>query len=525
MRGVSGARMCDDPYMSTVDYALSGARKPKKGNVRIEPVRREFLEQLGVTVQLKLDTNAQKIGRSIDRKNRLVSVRFNPDTTTYTRINNYLDKLLDEIQANPGGFFKPTPAIDISPPDPRPDLIPAKDEEEKPRPEDPQPGIDLIPIEDEASPPEDTRSIVVDDQDQMDVDDEKDQDRMDVDETTRTPVESLTREQLKRAFSECIRSSATSSATFNSAIAPDAKVKMSVLEHTQGKFGPYYSIKGPDTLFMKEFLPENISSSGKRLGKRFNKATGWNYNHSAQNRTALLRFQACIDALNARYRDWVLVEDAPPLDKEYGTLGWDVPFQEPQWLRDVFPGNRTWDPRLNPEKLRNNQWRFQKCAIKNRVNEKAASYIAKQSKGTSGTVWSSLYPKTVMFSPKNSVNTELDAFLAYDDKRAAFGGWSKHARYMYKDKDTKTLYVYDPWKQKLQNSQAFRALSQYVERKFPGWSVEFVRHPPDQGPEGSCNVIALMRAILVAEYGQQGTTMPVPDAYAVLASRLVSKFR
>lgn len=519
MRNVGGAIMCDDPYMSTVDYALSGARKPKKGNVRIEPVKREFLENLGVTVQLKLDTSAQKIGRSIDRKNRIVSVRFNPDTTTYTRLNNYLDKLLGEIQANPSGFFNPPPSIDISPPDPQPDLIPGKDEEKPPTPaipKDPQLDMDLIPTKDEDVQP----IIVVNDQDQMDVDD---QDRMDVDETIPTPAKSLTRDQLKREFSECIRSATPppTTATFNRAIAPDAKIKMSVLEHTRGKFGPYYSIKGQDTLFMKELLPENISS----LGKRYNKATGWNYNHSAQNRTSLLRFQACIDTLNARYQDWVLAEDAPPLDKEYGTLGWDVPFQEPQWLRDVFPNKQTWDPRLNPEKLRNGQWRFQKCAIKNRVNEKAASYLIKQSKAPSGTVWNSLYPKTIMFSPKNSVNTNLDAFLADADKRAAFGGWSRHARYMYKDSDAKKLYIYDPWKQKLQNSKAFRALKQYVEQKFPGWNVEFVQHPPDQGPEGSCNVIALMRAILVAEYGQQGATMPVPDAYAVLASRLVSKFR
>jgi len=42
----------------------------------------------------------------------------------------------------------------------------------------------------------------------------------------------------------------------------------------------------------------------------------------------------------------------------------------------------------------------------------------------------------------------------------------------------------------------------------------------DQGSEGSCTAIALMRAIMMAEYGLSGATRAVHCTDAILTSRL-----
>jgi hypothetical protein len=63
----------------------------------------------------------------------------------------------------------------------------------------------------------------------------------------------------------------------------------------------------------------------------------------------------------------------------------------------------------------------------------------------------------------------------------------------------------------------------------PGFRVEFVARNADQGFEGSCTAQAMMRCLLVTQYGMDGATTPFEKEkhleYVVVASRLVSMFR
>lgn len=58
-----------------------------------------------------------------------------------------------------------------------------------------------------------------------------------------------------------------------------------------------------------------------------------------------------------------------------------------------------------------------------------------------------------------------------------------------------------------------------------GFSTEFVIRKADQGNEGSCVAAAFMRVLMLAQYGKEGATMPIPCYYAILAQRLISMYR
>jgi len=496
--------MSEDPYL-----AIAGARTPsgKKRNVRVEPVQRDFLEKANVQVFLKHDTSAKKLGKSIDRAARKITIRFNPDTTTVSKLNAYLDKLFEDIQKDPASYFKPKPA---PAPEPTPTPAPKPTPTPVPKPT-PTPVPKPTPAPTPTPTPEPTPLPIIKE--------EEEQDKMDVDEKI------VTLTQLKAQFAQCLGSQVDASlfieTKFGRGIAPTDALQITV-NRKMGKFGEFFSISGTDTLFMRELLPQNYTNSGVPRKSKYSKASGWVYSNSDRNLLALLKFQTCINLVNEQLQDYTVErQEVGPLDKQYGILGWEVPFDEPEWLTKLL-GGRVWNALLNPATTEKGAWVFQKCGISTAANEKAARFLARKAKEFDRR-WDRLFDKTLDFYNVESARATLEKFLKDSGKIAAFSAWSKHARYVYKDEAARTLYFYDPWKQSLQKSVKFREIQKLAESL--GWRAEFVPHPPDQGFEGSCTAFALMRAILVAEYGREGATMPIPPEYAVLTSRLISKFR
>jgi len=103
-------------------------------------------------------------------------------------------------------------------------------------------------------------------------------------------------------------------------------------------------------------------------------------------------------------------------------------------------------------------------------------------------------------------------------------GWGRHARFAFKDKDTKVLTFFDPWKKNVNRTQAFKKMSALIKSNY-NFDTKFVNRSPDQSNEGSCTTQALMRALMLADYGIDGATMQVPNDYAVFTSRLTSMCR
>jgi len=463
----------DDPYTVCAGPRFSGKTKPS-----YERIRDKSLEKNNIELRKVYDSNIDKIKMEIDPSKRLIVVRLNPETTLFEQSEQYFEQLLKRLKAQPEVFFKTQPA----------------------------------------APTEDV----------MDV------------ETSEQQTEALGNElpivyqdEVKKAFVECFRISTSNNedymgrVRFNKEMQELDKVKMQV-QKQMGRFGSFYSIKGPDTLLYKDLLPQNVTKTGQFRRPKFNRTSGWNYTDSERNAKTLSVFQHCIDEINALYRQSVLVSDNPPLDSEYGTIGWNVPFDEPQWLREIFGKDRQWNPRFNPEILPSPtgpRWMFKKCAISTVSNERAAKFLNDREKYGSK-VWQSLFEKSIGLH--NNMNNQerrvLAEFVNDKSKNAAFMGWSRHARYMFKDDNAGRIYVYDPWMQNLKQSKKFRALQSAAAQEF-GYTVEFVPHSPDQAGEGSCTAFALMRAILVAEFGREGATMRIPPEYAVLTSRLISTFR
>jgi len=289
----------------------------------------------------------------------------------------------------------------------------------------------------------------------------------------------------------------------------DGIIKLSV--SLQPKF---YSLLG-DTYLLRDLLPRN-ESYGRKKSPLFNRKWGYMYFKNPENQKELYRLLSVAKAANRKYKGYS-IETEGPQNKKWGIVGWDVKYVDPKWVIDIT--GTGWRPRSNPEMLRDGTWIFRKCSFSTTAASKALSKVRRGKKGGKE-VWKSLYPKLLEYKKGRLTNLkDWRQFIEDPDYRAALAGWAGHARYLFKDIGTKTIHFYDPWMQSLGKSPALRT----VAKEFPEWKVQFEKRRGEQGVgEGSCAVIALIRAILTAEYGKSGATTKIPPSYAVLGSRVLS---
>lgn len=266
-----------------------------------------------------------------------------------------------------------------------------------------------------------------------------------------------------------------------------------------------FALTGKDTIYFRDKLPKN----GKKK-PCYLKNVGWVYDKTPENKQLLTDL---IFYLKGTFQK----HEKPPLDKRYGILAWDVPYTEPKWLIDIV--GTGWNPRINPSKGSDGIWLFHKCGISTFTATKACTFL--RSKKKDGKLcWENLFTKQLVVNDNGTLPNSWDEFLQGPCTSAPCA-WSRHARFVFKE--GKELFFYDPWMQNVHKSKKYHQLVGQLEQK--GYRSTFVIRKPEQTYEGSCNVIAFMRAILMAEYGKEGATMEVPDDYAVLAARLISKFR
>jgi hypothetical protein len=290
-----------------------------------------------------------------------------------------------------------------------------------------------------------------------------------------------------------------------SKIIKDSKIDIELKEHPK-----FYSIYGRDTIYYKDKLPMN--GTKKPL---FNKKYGWMYFRTDDNKKNLENFIN----LSKTFKK----EQCAPLDKEYGIIAWDIKYNEPKWVTEIT-GDK-WDPKLNPIKMENGTWKFQKGSITNYNINKASKFII-NSKKDNKYKWNKLFTDQIILNKNDTFDTNLFNKFIKGEYISATIGWTGHARYMYKDDKTKTIYVYDPWKKNVDKTKKFIALSSIIKNIYKYKCIFVNRKKIDQAiGEGSCNVVAFLRAILIAEYGIDGATMEIPMDYVVIASRLISKYR
>lgn len=260
---------------------------------------------------------------------------------------------------------------------------------------------------------------------------------------------------------------------------------------------------------------------------------GWMYVKNPKNLNQLNKLKYAIHKTNTTYLNYIIINEEAPCKQltdnltttiSSGIIGWDIPYEDPQWLIDIV-GTTTdklghWDVKYNPS-INLDQITFSKCAIDNRVTEKALKFMRTKSKNGEK-VWTGLFPKTVHFPGGESL---LKEFLTDIKYTTIYLSWGKHARFGYKNylKYSKELLIYDPWKQIATGQQWLSIVNESNKYEY---TTKFTkRQIIDQGHEGSCALISLMRAIMMSEFGIIGATMKVPYEYAILTQRIISMKR
>lgn len=285
-------------------------------------------------------------------------------------------------------------------------------------------------------------------------------------------------------------------------------------------------------------LPPNKTKKGsvapQLVGERYT------YEDNDENRQSLGNFQRCVDQINQRLgKDATVVRaDAPFLTrpKSNGILGWDVRCDIPDWVAEQIPILQgEWNPRLNP-KIKNGKFTFGKCSAGGNVVSKVLRYVKQNSQ-----IFQSVYPGQIRmhYSGKHGVRVtkrsvrdtveltglddpenRLEKFLDSDSTVTQLSVGSKHY-FVYKDTDTGVIYVYDPQGRWSGMKTMMSQLREYVSTK--GWRISF--RMPVSNQDGSCRIMALVRVLMMAQYGVAGAMMDVPCFYPIVVARLITKLR
>jgi hypothetical protein len=282
--------------------------------------------------------------------------------------------------------------------------------------------------------------------------------------------------------------------------------------------------KAKDSFELRPWIISSVKNTdglGRKVKPKFVPNNGWMYFKNEPNKNMMFRLQEAINETNNHFRGYKISESESPLSKgvvsDHGIIGWDVPFDEPKWLTNIT-GSK-WNPRHNPTVHSNGSIQFNRCALSSADANKALAFISKKKVGDEAR-WESIYPKMIIFG----AGKDLENFINSEEHDVAVVGWAKHARFAFKDSENKKIYIYDPWK-KGASGKDFISAKNFAKSK--GYTLQFERRDSvDQTVgEGSCLNVALMRALMLAEYGKEGAHMEIPLEDAVLAHRLFSIVR
>ena len=288
---------------------------------------------------------------------------------------------------------------------------------------------------------------------------------------------------------------------------------------------------GEDTRHIKDGLPKAftvasnyMSKKGKLIHRKSYSSKprysgcGYVYSNNMQNSASLSLLMTAVRQLDEKYKNYTVSASTPTLDKKIGIIGWDVAFTPPAWLATLLPTEHPQDARMNPILEADGRLRFQKSSTKISSLSKALQYLR---------------TKNAHFKAKVSGEVICDTntmreFLRSPTVVYACVAWSGHARFIVKRPDLMKVLFYDPWKTSMTaQSNGVKAMNVALSEAL--YTSDFVARQRDQAyGEGSCGFIALTRVIMMVlpdDAGEGRLTLPMDASAAILASRLISKFR
>lgn len=256
-----------------------------------------------------------------------------------------------------------------------------------------------------------------------------------------------------------------------------------------------------DTLI---YLPKNYT--GRSYSKPlWNIKHGYMYYKNDTNFRNLKILSIIINSINKKYNNYKLSDSPIKELKTDGIIGIDIPFNEPEWLSKLIPGNKL----LNPIVNKSGQFIFSKCAISTRTIELSTKFLNNKLDK-----FKNIYPKYLNITNTNVISKDLNNFIE-SHYTIALIAYNRHARIIFKN--NKNLYIIDPWKQTADVG------TKNLIKIIP--NLTFIKRKTEQTNEGSCVAISYARSLYLSTKGYDSIFEPIPLEYIVLTSRLISKFR
>jgi len=252
------------------------------------------------------------------------------------------------------------------------------------------------------------------------------------------------------------------------------------------------------------YLPKNYT--GKSYSKPlWNIKHGYMYYKNDTNFKNLKILSIIINRINKKYNNYKLTDSPIKEQKTYGIIGIDIPFNEPEWLSKLIPGNKLSNPIVN----KSGQFIFSKCAISTKTVELSTKFLnSKLNK------FKNIYPKYLNITNTNVISKDLNNFIE-SHYNIALIAYNRHARIIFKN--NKNLHIIDPWKQTADIG------TKNLIKIIP--NLTFIKRKAEQTNEGSCVAISYARALYLSVKDYDSIFEPIPFEYIVLSSRLISKFR
>lgn len=252
------------------------------------------------------------------------------------------------------------------------------------------------------------------------------------------------------------------------------------------------------------YLPKNYT--GKSYAKPlWNSKHGYMYYINDTNLKNLKLLSIIINNINTKYNNYKLTDSPTKELKTDGIIGIDIPFNEPEWLSKLIPGNKLSNPIVN----KSGQFIFSKCAISSKTIELSTKFLnSKLDK------FKNIYPKYLSITNTNVISKDLNNFID-SHYTIALIGYNRHARIIFKNNNN--LHIIDPWKQTADVG------TKNLIKIIP--NLTFIKRKAEQTNEGSCVAISYARALYLSVKDYNSIFEPIPLEYIVLTSRLISKFR
>lgn len=252
------------------------------------------------------------------------------------------------------------------------------------------------------------------------------------------------------------------------------------------------------------YLPKNYT--GKSYAKPlWNSKHGYMYYKNDTNFRNLKILSIIINSINKKYNTYKLTDSPTKEQKTYGIIGIDLPFNEPEWLSKLIPGNKLSNPIVN----KSGQFIFSKCAISTRTIELSTKFLNSKLEK-----FKNIYPKYLNIRNTNVISKDLNNFIE-SHYTIALIAYNRHARIIFKN--NKNLHIIDPWKQTADVG------TKNLIKIIP--NLTFIKRKAEQTNEGSCVAISYARSLYLSIKNYDSIFEPIPLEYIVLTSRLISKFR